>query len=390
MNFLRFISVGLSAAAMAATAHAAGGALHPHEPEEGWAFEGPVGELDMASVQRGYQVYREVCSSCHSMRLMHYRNLGEPGGPFYDPEYPNANDNPLVKAFAAQDEILSTEPNEVGDYDYRPARTSDPFKSPYPNAAAARAANGGALPPDLSVITKARHGGASYVYSLLSGYPEEDAFSTREVAADPVAEGQAEAEQAAQAEADQAAATQPEQGPAESEAETNADDAVLAADGNVPAEGEMADAADTEVDAPAPAVAAAPQTETVIDVAQVHSLSHGGDHYEGLLVQPTGQYYNPFMSGDTTAQWRGDPRHAPPGGFLAMPPQLSDGRVSYLDGTEATVDQMAHDVANFLQWAGEPKQSQRKQTGLAVMIYLLILAALLWFSFHRIWRKVEH
>ena len=152
MKFLRFISAGLGAAAIAASAHAAGGAMHAHEPEGGWAFEGPLGELDMASVQRGYQVYREVCASCHSMRLMHYRNLGEPGGPFYDPEYPNANDNPLVKAFAAQDEILSPEPNDVGDYDYRPARTSDPFKSPYPNSQAARAANGGALPPDLSVI----------------------------------------------------------------------------------------------------------------------------------------------------------------------------------------------------------------------------------------------
>ena len=73
-----------------------------------------------------------------------------------------------------------------------------------------------------------------------------------------------------------------------------------------------------------------------------------------------------------------------------MPPQLSDGRVSYLDGTEATVEQMAKDVGAFLQWAGEPKQSQRKSTGLAVMIYLVILAILLWFSFHRIWRNVKH
>ena len=80
-------------------------------------------------------------------------------------------------------------------------------------------------------------------------------------------------------------------------------------------------------------------------------------------------------------------RIQPPGGFLAMPPQLSDGRVSYLDGTEATVEQMAKDVGAFLQWAGEPKQSQRKSTGLAVMIYLVILAILLWFSFHRIWRS---
>lgn len=298
--------------------------MHAHEPEGGWAFEGPLGELDMASVQRGYQVYREVCASCHSMRLMHYRNLGEPGGPFYDPEYPNANDNPLVKAFAAQDEILSTEPNDVGDYEYRPARTSDPFKSPYPNEQAARAANGGAYPPDLSVITKARHGGASYIYSLMTGYPEEDVISTH----------------------------------------------------TVETEGEDGETVSTP--------------ETVIDVAEMEVFSHGDHHYEGELIQPLGQYYNPYFAGDTSAQWQGDPRHAPPGGFLAMPPQLTEGRVSYLDGTEATVEQMARDVAAFLQWAGEPKQTQRKSTGFAAMIYLAILAVLLWFSFHRIWRKVEH
>lgn len=356
MKFLRFISAGLGAAAIAASAHAAGGALHAHEPEGGWAFEGPVGELDMASVQRGYQVYREVCASCHSMRLMHYRNLGEPGGPFYDPEYPNANDNPLVKAFAAQDEILSPEPNDVGDYDYRPARTSDPFKSPYPNSQAARAANGGALPPDLSVITKARHGGASYVYSLMSGYPGEEAFSTREI------ETAAEEAPAADAEA-----------PAEGEG------------GEADAGAETEEAAASEEGAPA-----IMETQTIIDVSAMEALSHGDEHYEGELIQPTGQYYNPYFAGDTSAQWQGDPRHAPPGGFLAMPPQLTPGRVSYLDGTEATVDQMARDVAAFLQWAGEPKQTQRKSTGLAALVYLLILAVLLWFSFHRIWRKVDH
>ena len=366
MNFLRFISAGLGAAAIAASAHAAGGALHPHEPEGGWAFEGPLGELDMASVQRGYQVYREVCSSCHSMKLLSYRNLGEPGGPFYDPEYPNANDNPLVKSFAAQDEILSTEPNDVGDYDYRPARTSDTFKSPYPNDAAARAANGGALPPDLSVITKAREGGASYVYSLLSGYPSEEAFSTREVPAEPVVEEEAAAEEGSVQ-------------PAESE------DAIVSEDGNDMGESEAVAMETAEADAPAQA-----ETQTVIDVSRIEALAHGDSHYEGTLVQPVGQYYNPFMAGDTTAQWEGDPRHTPPGGFLAMPPQLSDGRVSYLDGTEATVEQMAKDVGAFLQWAGEPKQSQRKSTGLAVMIYLVILAILLWFSFHRIWRNVKH
>ena len=348
MKFLRFISAGLGAAAIAASAHAAGGAKHAHEPEGGWEFDGPLGELDMESVQRGYQVYREVCASCHSMRLLHYRNLGEPGGPFYDPEYPNANNNPLVKSFAAQDEILSTEPNDVGDYEYRPARTSDPFKSPYPNDAAARAANAGALPPDLSVITKARHGGASYIYSLMSGYPEEAAMSTEtiEVPAEPEPAAEGEDGETADAET----------------AETTGE-----------SEPEMVE-----------------QQQTVIDVASMEVFSHGDSHYEGELIQPLGQYYNPYFAGDTSPQWQGDPRHNPPGGFLAMPPQLTDGRVSYMDGTEATVDQMARDVAAFLQWAGEPKQTQRKSTGFAAIIYLAILAVLLWFSFHRIWRKVDH
>ncbi|WP_084398343.1 cytochrome c1 [Henriciella aquimarina] len=337
MKFLRFISAGLGAAALAMSAQAAGGALHAGPPEGGWAFEGPLGELDMESVQRGYQVYREVCASCHSMRLLHYRNLGEPGGPFYDPEYPNANNNPLVKSFAAMDEILSDTPNDVGDYEYRPARPSDEFKSPYPNDQAARAANGGALPPDLSVITKARHGGASYIYHLLIGYPEDEAISTREI---EVPAEEAEGESEGEAEGEEAGPTT--------------------------------------------------ETQTVIDVSRMHQLEEHGGHYEGTLVQPVGQYYNPYFAGDTAAQWEGDPRHTPPGGFLAMPKQLSPGRVQYLDGTEATVEQMARDVAAFLQWAGEPKQEQRKSTGLAVMIYLLILAVLLWFSFHRIWRKVDH
>ena len=371
MKFLRFISAGLGAAAIAATAHAAGGSLHAHEPEGGWAFEGPVGELDMASVQRGYQVYREVCAACHSMRLLSYRNLGEPGGPFYDPEYPNANNNPLVKSFAAQDEILSTEPNDVGDYDFRPARTSDPFKSPYPNDAAARAANGGALPPDLSVITKARHGGASYIYSLISGYPSEDVFSTREI---PAEEMPAAAESEAEAEGEGVEAAEA----GEMEAAEMADAETAPAEGE--GEAETAEAA-------APAM---PMMETVLKVSEIDSSHYDFSKYKGELVQPVGQYYNPYMAGDVSAQWRGDPRKTPPGGFLAMPPQLSDGRVSYLDGTEATVEQMSIDIANFLQWAGEPKQSQRKSTGLAVMIYLLIFAVLLWFSFHRIWRNVKH
>ena len=181
MKALRLLTAGLAGLIFTAAAHAAGGAEHPHPPEGGWPFEGPTGQFDQASLQRGYQVYHQVCSSCHSMKLMSYRNLGEPGGPFYDPAYPNPNDNPFVKALAAENEILSPTPNDVGDFDFRPATPADTFRSPYANVEAARAANGGAAPPDLSVITKARHGGASYVYHLLSGYPHDDALVEREV-----------------------------------------------------------------------------------------------------------------------------------------------------------------------------------------------------------------
>ena len=178
MKLFRPLLVGLGAMALGLTAHAAGGAKHAHAPEEGWSFaKVPAGQLDKESVQRGFQVYKEVCSSCHGMKLLSYRNLGEKGGPFYSDEYPNANDNPLVKAIAAEFEILDPNPDENGDPVYRPAIPADTFRSPYPNDQAAMAANGGAMPPDLSVITKARgHGaegeGASYIYSLLKGYPD--------------------------------------------------------------------------------------------------------------------------------------------------------------------------------------------------------------------------
>ncbi|MEO0945782.1 MAG: cytochrome c1, partial [Pseudomonadota bacterium] len=98
MTFTRLLSVAAISLGLVASAHAAGGSeKHPHPPEGGWTFEGPLGEFDQGALQRGYQVYTTVCASCHSMKLLSYRNLGEKGGPFYSPDYP-ANQNPLVKA----------------------------------------------------------------------------------------------------------------------------------------------------------------------------------------------------------------------------------------------------------------------------------------------------
>jgi ubiquinol-cytochrome c reductase cytochrome c1 subunit len=248
-----------------------------------FGFEGPFGQFDQAQLQRGYKVYREVCAACHGMNLVSFRNLGQKHAPFFDPERPNPNDNPYVRAIAAEYQINDID-SETGDVIQRPGTSADRFPSPYPNEAAARAGNGGALPPDLSVLIKARHHGPQYVYSILTGYA------------------------------------------------------------NPPA---------------------------------------------GLNVGP-GQYYNPYMAGDLTAFWTGDGHNVPTGGFIAMPPPLQPDGVTFDDGTRATVEQQAKDVVAFMTWASEPKLVERKQFGLAAMIYLLILAGLVYASYRRIWRNIAH
>jgi ubiquinol-cytochrome c reductase cytochrome c1 subunit len=248
-----------------------------------WTFDGPFGKFDPAQLQRGYKVYREVCAACHSMNLVYFRNLGQPNGPFYDPEYKNPNDNPYVKALAKDIQVNDID-SETGDTIQRAAIPADKFPSPFPNDAAAAASNGGAVPPDLSVITKARPGGPDYIYSLLTGYRA------------------------------------------------------------IPA---------------------------------------------GVKAGPTPNY-NVAFPGDMTPYWTGDHKKVPPGGFLAMPPQLADGKVTFDDGTPSTVDQQAKDVTAFLAWASEPKQIERKQFGLGAMIYLLIFTVLLYFSYRRVWRNVAH
>lgn len=129
----------------------------PHFP---WTFNGPFGTYDRAQLQRGFQVYSEVCSNCHSMKELYYRNLKEIG----------LNDD-QVKAVAASVQVPGGLDDE-GKPTERAGLPSDHFKAPYPNEKAARAANGGALPPDQSVIEKAREGGADYIHALLNGYEE--------------------------------------------------------------------------------------------------------------------------------------------------------------------------------------------------------------------------
>tara|TARA_B100000902_G_scaffold11371_1_gene13885 strand:+ start:343 stop:1122 length:780 start_codon:yes stop_codon:yes gene_type:complete len=134
-----------------------------------WSFKGLFGKFDRASLQRGYQVYTEVCSSCHSMKYLSYRNLSEKGGP----EFSVAE----AKAIAASFEVTDG-PNADGEMFQRPAKLSDKFIMPYENVKAAQAANGGAYPPDMSVLVKARGGGVDYIYSLLLGYEDAPAGVT--------------------------------------------------------------------------------------------------------------------------------------------------------------------------------------------------------------------
>lgn len=131
-------------------------AHHPKQMK--WEFDGVFGSVDRASAQRGYQVYKEICSACHSLRRVAYRNLTEIG--FSEDE---------VKQIASEF-LVSDGPNDDGEMFDRPGLPSDKFVGPYANEQAARSSNGGALPPDLSLIIKARHDGANYVYSLLTGF----------------------------------------------------------------------------------------------------------------------------------------------------------------------------------------------------------------------------
>ena len=223
-----------------------------------WSFKGVTGKFDRSSLQRGYQVYQEVCSSCHSMRLLSYRNLGEKGGPEFSITE--------VKNIASSFEVTDG-PDSQGEMFTRPGRPSDRFVSMYPNVEAATAANGGAYPPDMSVLVKSRKGGANYIYSVLMGYdnPPQD------------------------------------------------------------------------------------------------------------LKLDEGVYYNKYMDGNK----------------IKMAKPLMEGIVNYSDGTNATEEQMAKDVTAFLTWAAEPHLEARHKMGFKVIIFLIILTLLVYFSMKRIWSRID-
>jgi ubiquinol-cytochrome c reductase cytochrome c1 subunit len=281
MRLLPIVAAGAAAALVCAPAFAAS----TQEPlkEVHWTFDSPLGMYDQQQLQRGYKVYHEVCSACHSMNMVAFRNLADKGGPFYDPKYPNPNENPVVKALAKDVQYPDID-SDSGDPIKRPGTPADYFPNPFPNPVAARAANGGALPPDMSLLAAAREGGAHYIYSLVTG------------------------------------------------------------DGTTPPPG---------------------------------------------LTVPDGKYYDPWMSGDLTSYWKGK-GPAPKGGFIAMPPPLIDGRVTFDDGTPATLNEEAWDVAAFLQWASDPKMDERKELGVEVLIFLVVFTGLLYASYRSIWKNVGH
>ncbi|QTD56517.1 cytochrome c1 [Parasphingorhabdus cellanae] len=237
-------------------------AFHEEPKDVSFTSDGPFGKFDNQQLQRGFQVYKEVCAACHGIRLVAFRNLTELG--YSEDE---------VKAIAANwpIETPDIDPN-TGEASSRPSVPADTFPEPFANDVAAAAANNNAIPPDLSLITKARGGGAPYIYSLLTGYTEP---------------------------------------PAE-----------------LP-----------EANRPGP-----------------------------------GLHYNPYFANLNIA--------------MAQPIVLDD-QVAYSDGTKATMSQMAQDVSAFLIWTAEPSLIKQKQTGWAVIAFLLIATILAFLSYKSIWADVK-
>ncbi len=160
MKKLAFALLGLVLLAPAAEAQEA---AMPPLPRESWSFDGPFGTFDRAALQRGFQVYQEVCSNCHSLSLVSYRDLAALG---YNEDQ--------IKNIASQKQVTDG-PNDQGEMFQRPARPSDRFVPAFPNDQANRAAHNGALPPDQSLIVKAREGGPDYIYGILTGYKDTPA-----------------------------------------------------------------------------------------------------------------------------------------------------------------------------------------------------------------------
>jgi ubiquinol-cytochrome c reductase cytochrome b/c1 subunit len=272
----RLLVPALLAACLIAPSAPSHAAEQEHPPRLSWSFSGPFGMFDRAQLQRGLKVYREVCQTCHAMSMVSFRNLAEPGGPGFTAAQ--------AAAIAAEYKIQDG-PNDQGEMFECPGRLADHFPSPFPNDAAARAANNGTVPPDFSVLAKARtyeRGFPWFIFDIFTQYQE--------------------------------------QGP----------DYIVA-------------------------------------------LMKGYEDAPQGFQLPSGTQYNKYF----------------PGHALAMPPPLTDDRVEYSDGTPATIEQHAKDVAAFMVWAAEPHMEARKRIGFQVMIFLLVFAGLLYFTKKKVWASVH-
>ncbi|MGA9125653.1 MAG: cytochrome c1, partial [Pseudolabrys sp.] len=244
-------------------------------PRLKWSFAGPFGRYDEAQLQRGFKIYKEVCSACHSIQMLAFRNLADKGGPGFS--------EAQVAAVAAEYKIKDLD--DKGEPTERAGRPADTFPPPFANELAAKAANGGTAPPDMSTLAKARtyqRGFPWFVFDLFTQYQE--------------------------------------QGP-----------------------------------------------------DYIAALLKGYENPPKDFQLPSGGNFNRYF----------------PGHNIAMPPPLQAGQVSFDDGAPQTMDQYSKDISAFLMWVAEPHLVQRKRIGFQVMIFLIVLAGLMYFTKKKVWSAVH-
>ena len=244
-------------------------------PRQKWSFAGPFGNFDQAQLQRGFKIYKEVCSACHSIQMLAFRNLADPGGPGFS--------EAQAAAVAADYKIKDLD--DKGEPTERPGRLADTFPPPFANELAAKAANGGLAPPDMSTLAKARtyqRGFPWFVFDMFTQYQE--------------------------------------QGP-----------------------------------------------------DYITALLQGYDDPPKGFQLPEGGHYNKYF----------------PGHNIGMPPPLQAGQVTFDDGAPQTMEQYSRDISAFLMWAAEPHLVARKRIGFQVMIFLIVLAGLMYFTKKKVWSAVH-
>lgn len=308
----------LTAAAAAVTLGVGLGAANAAEalkaPSKTWSFSGVFGTYDQAQLQRGYQVYKQVCSSCHGMDLIAFRNLADLG---YNEDE--------IKAIAEEYEVTDG-PDEDGEMFDRPARPSDYFPSPFSNAKAAAASNGGAAPPDLSLVAKARVGGPDYLYALLTSYEDDVSEEVLQKIF---------------------------------ETETHKREVQYAAD--------LAayDVRKAKYDEKVKTDPSAKEPTMPEDPGPVESVED--------LGLPDTASFNAYF----------------PGYGIAMAAPLSEDIVEYADGTPATLSNLSADVSAFMMWAAEPSMDERKQMGIKVILFLLVFTGILYAAKRKCWSDVH-